>query len=79
VVFLGPLIAGLAVPALIVGLLPRRLAWAGLAVAAVAELSTFALLIDGAAYLLPAGRFLGFAWLIAAGFLLPATRRPANR
>ncbi|MDQ1738462.1 MAG: hypothetical protein QOE53_114 [Pseudonocardiales bacterium] len=79
VVFLGLLIAGMAVPALLVGLLPRWLAWAGLVLAAVAELSTFALLIDGAGVLLPVGRFLGYAWLITAGFLLPRARRSANR
>ena len=75
VVFLGLLLAGMAVPGLLVGLLPRRLAITGLAVAAVAELSTLTLLVAGVSYLLPVARFLGFAWLIAAGFLLPQTRR----
>jgi hypothetical protein len=77
VVFLGLLLAGMAVPALIIGLLPRWLAIAGLVVAAIAELSTLTLLLEGAAYLLPIARFFGFAWLIAAGFLLPLTRRQA--
>jgi hypothetical protein len=75
VVFVGLLLAGMAVPGLLVGLLPRRLAIAGLVLAAIAELSTLTLLVEGAAYLLPVARFLGFAWLIAAGFLLPQTRR----
>ncbi|MFD0571121.1 hypothetical protein ACFQ0T_20410 [Kitasatospora gansuensis] len=74
VVPLGLLVAGLAVPGLLAGLLPRPLAIAGLAVAAVAELSTLALLLDGAAVLLPLARFTGLAWLIAAGFLLPRRR-----
>ena len=74
VVFLGLLVAGIAVPGLLVGLLPRGLAIGGLIIAAVAELSTVTLLVPGAAVLLPIGRFGGFAWLIAAGFLLPLTR-----
>jgi hypothetical protein len=75
VVFLGLLLAGVAVPGLIVGLLPRPLAWAGLVVAVVAELSTLSLLAPGLSVLLPLARFPGLAWLIAAGFLLPR-RRP---
>jgi hypothetical protein len=74
VVFLGLLLAGVAVPGLLVGLLPRWLALAGLVLAAIAELSTLTLLLDGAAFLLPIARFLGFAWLIAVGFLLPQSR-----
>ncbi|MEV7413851.1 hypothetical protein [Streptomyces sp. NPDC089919] len=74
VVLLGLLVAGIAVPGLLAGLLPRALAWAGLAVAAVAELSTLVLLADGAAPLLPVARFAGLLWLIAAGFLLPRRR-----
>ncbi|MEU7870847.1 DUF4386 domain-containing protein [Dactylosporangium sp. NPDC049140] len=74
VVPLGLLLAGVAVPGLLARLLPRWLAWAGLAIAAVAELSTLALLVDGAAYLLPVARFTAIAWLIAAGFLLPRQR-----
>jgi hypothetical protein len=74
VVFLGLLLAGVAVPALLVGLLPRWLALAGLILAAIAELSTLTLLLDGAAFLLPIARFPGFAWLIAVGFLLPQAR-----
>ncbi|MFI8500634.1 hypothetical protein ACIGFK_19375 [Streptomyces sp. NPDC085524] len=74
VVLLGLLIAGIAVPGLLAGLLPRPLAMAGLAVAAVAELSTLVLLADGSALLLPVARFAGLLWLIAAGFLLPRRR-----
>jgi hypothetical protein len=78
VVFLGLLLAGIAVPALLARLLPAWLAWAGLVIAGIAELSTLALLIDLAAYLLPIARFAGLAWLIAAGFLLPRQRARAN-
>ncbi|MGE7386484.1 hypothetical protein ACQKM2_13510 [Streptomyces sp. NPDC004126] len=74
VVLLGLLVAGIAVPALLAGLLPRALAVAGLAVAAVAELSTLVLLADGAALLLPIARFTGLLWLVAAGFMLPRRR-----
>ncbi|MER5861848.1 hypothetical protein [Kitasatospora sp. NPDC002040] len=79
VVPLGLLIAGLAVPGLLAGLLPRWLSIAGLAVAAVAELSTLVLLTEGAALLLPLARFTGLAWLIAAGFLLPRRRVRTER
>lgn len=78
VVPLGLLLAGIAVPGLLAGLLPRWLAWAGLAVAAVAELATLSLLVEGAAYLLPVARFAGLAWLIVAGFRLPLYRIRAN-
>lgn len=72
---LGLLLAGMAVPALILGLLPRWLAWAGLVVAALAELSFLSLAIEPLQFLLPIGRFGGIAWLIAAGFLFPLDRR----
>jgi hypothetical protein len=75
VVPLGLLLAGLAVPALIVGLVPRWLAWASLVLAAVCEVATLTLLWDGLVPLLPIGRFLGLAWLVATGFLLPRDRR----
>lgn len=78
VVPFGLLLAGIAVPGLIVGLLPRWLAIAGLVLAAVAEFSSLTLLIDGAAHLLPVARFGGLAWLIAAAALLPKHRRAAN-
>lgn len=74
VVLLGLLVAGIAVPGLLAGLLPRALAVAGLAIAAVAELSTLVLLTDAAALLLPVARFAGLLWLVAAGFLLPRRR-----
>ncbi|SNT27061.1 hypothetical protein SAMN05216276_103178 [Streptosporangium subroseum] len=74
VVFLGLLVAGIAVPGLLAGLLPRPLAFAGLAIAVIAELSTLTLLVSGAAVLLPVARFTSLVWLIAAGFLLPRSR-----
>jgi hypothetical protein len=74
----GLLVAGVAVPALILRLVPRWLAWVGLVVAALSELSFLALLWPGFDLLLPIGRFGGLAWLIAVGFLLPQTRHARN-
>ncbi|MGK3961411.1 hypothetical protein WMF38_50940 [Sorangium sp. So ce118] len=79
---LGLLLAGICVPALIMGLLPRWLAVAGLVLAAIGELSALSLVIPGALFLVPLTRFPGFIWLIVAGFKLPRERaghgRPAG-
>jgi hypothetical protein len=72
---LGLLLAGIAVPALFFRLLPKWLAVSGLVLAAVGELSALSLVIPGALFLIPLTRFPGFAWLIAAGFKLPAVLR----
>jgi hypothetical protein len=74
VVTLGLLIAGIAVPALIVGLLPRALAWTGLVIAGLAELTTLVLIWPGLSPLLPVCRFTGLVWLIVAGVMLPLRR-----
>ena len=76
VVALGLLLAGIAVPALIVRLLPRWLAVAGLALAVAAQLSTLVLIVPAFGALLPLARFGAMAWLITAGALLPVTRTP---
>lgn len=70
----GLLVAGIAVPALIVRLLPRLLAWVGLMIAAVSELSFVSLAVEPLQVLLPIGRFGGLLWLIVAGFWLPVSR-----
>jgi hypothetical protein len=75
VVFLGLLVAGIAVPAAVGRLLPRPVWIAGIALAAVAELCTIALVSKPAAVLLPIARFGSLAWLITAAALLPTTRR----
>jgi hypothetical protein len=75
VVTLGLLIAGIAVPGLIVGLLPKPVAWTGLAIAGVAELTTLVLIWPELSPLLPVARFTGLVWLIVAGALLPLRRR----
>jgi hypothetical protein len=79
VVGLGLLVAGIAVPALILRFVPRWLAWTGLVIAAVSELSFLSMAIEGLQFLLPVGRFGGLLWLIAVGFLLPQNRAAANR
>ncbi|MDN5917923.1 MAG: DUF4386 domain-containing protein [Pseudonocardia sp.] len=73
--FLALLLAGVAVPSLVLGLLPRALAWAGLVVAGLGMLSVFSLLTPALYVLLPVGRFGGLLWLVAAAALLPLTRR----
>jgi hypothetical protein len=77
VVPLGLLLAGISVPALIVRLLPRPVAWAGLIIAAIAELSTLSLVFPAFAILLPIARFPALIWLVVAGALLP-TQRPKS-
>lgn len=74
VVPLALLLAGVAVPSLILRLTPAPLAWAGLAVAAVGVLSTFTLVTPALDATLPIARFGGLAWIIAASLLLPANR-----
>lgn len=68
------LIAGVAVPSLILRLLPTALAWAGLIVAALGALATFALLTPTLDVLIPIGRFGGIVWLIIVSVTLPLTR-----
>jgi hypothetical protein len=68
------LIAGVAVPGLLLGLLPKALAWAGLIIAGLGALATFALLTPALDALLPIGRFGGLIWLIAVSVTLPLTR-----
>ncbi|RKE20895.1 DUF4386 domain-containing protein [Streptomyces sp. TLI_171] len=71
----GLLAAGVSVSALLAGLLPRALCWAGLVVAAAGMLALLALVADGFMYLLPVVRFGGVVWLLFVAALLPITRR----
>jgi hypothetical protein len=68
------LIAGISVPALLGGLLPKPMAWTGLALAVVGVVSTLTLLSISFGFLLPVVRFGGTLWLVVAAFLLPHTR-----
>jgi len=74
-VALGLLLAGVSVPSLAFGLMPRWIGVLGLIVAVVCELSIFAMLLPQASILIPLGRFPAFVWLIAAGFAMPRALR----
>jgi hypothetical protein len=76
-VFLGLLLAGISVISWFARLLPRWLVWLGLVLAVVAEFSILSLVLAPAVYLLPVARFLGFVWIIGAGFRLPKGRLAA--
>jgi hypothetical protein len=71
VVGVGLLIAGLAVPAVILHTMPAWFGWVGLVLAGISELSFLSLAVDPLQALIPIGRFGGLLWLIVAGFLLP--------
>lgn len=73
------LLAGIAVPGLILRLLPRPLAWSGLVIGAVGVLSSATILTQALDPTLPITRFGGALWLIAVGILLPRTRRRQPR
>lgn len=75
----GLLVAGIAVPSLVLGFMPRWLALLGLVIAALSELGILALLVPAFGFTLPVGRFAGLLWLIAAGFLLPHNRHDIAR
>ena len=75
---LGLLLAGLAVAGLLTRLLPRWLAWTGLVVAALGELSFLSMLVPILGMLIPLTRFPGYLWLIAAGFILPKAIRASS-
>lgn len=79
IVALGLLLAGIAVPGLRVGLLPRALAWSGLAIAAVSELTTLVLIWPVLGVLLPVARVSGLLWLVLAGARLPLRRNDVRR
>ncbi|ORA40129.1 hypothetical protein BST13_00615 [Mycobacterium aquaticum] len=79
IVALGLLVAGIAVPSLLLGLVPRTLAWAGLVIAVLAELATLVLIWPETAAVLPIARFTGFVWLIVVGALLPKRRTDRRR
>jgi hypothetical protein len=77
---MGLLIAGISIPAAFMKLLPKWLIVFGLILAVAGELSWFHLLVfPKLLFLIPLVRFPGFIWLIATGFLLPKTRRPASQ
>jgi hypothetical protein len=78
VVGLGLLVAGVAVPALVLRLAPRWLGWTGLVIAAVCEIGFLTMAVPGVQVLLPVGRYAGLGWLVVIGFLLPTNRSTAR-
>ena len=69
---MGLLMAGVCIPAYFAKLLPRWIVVLGLLLAVAGELSWFNLVFPQALFLIPLVRFVGFVWLIAAGFMLPS-------
>lgn len=76
---MGLLVLGLAVPGVVMGFLPRWLAWAGTVIGVLALLSTFGLVTSLLYPLVPVGRFGGALFLVAVAVLLPHTARDARR
>jgi hypothetical protein len=74
IVALGLLVAGMAVPSLILGLTPRPLAWVGLVTGVFAELTTLVLVWPQLGVMLPIARVAALLWLVVAGALLPLQR-----
>jgi hypothetical protein len=72
---LGLLVAGMAMPGLNMGLLPRPLAWTGLAIAALAEATISVLAWPPLGVMLPIARVAALVWLVVAGARL---RQPAD-
>ncbi len=68
---LGLLVAGMAMPSLNLRLTPRTVAWSGLAIAALAELTMLVLVWQQLGVLLPIARVGALVWLVVAGALLP--------
>jgi hypothetical protein len=75
IVALGLLLAGISVPCLLGGYTHRWVAWLGLILAGIAELSTLSLIAPQAGYLLPVARFGSYFWLIATGFTLTKNKK----
>ena len=74
VVALGVLIGGIATSGLAVGLLPRAVAWAGVAIAALCELTMLVLAWQPLGPALPMARVAALAWLLVAAARLPTHR-----
>lgn len=75
VMFGGLLVAGIAISGLLSRVLPRPVAWAGVAIAVVSEIASLTAAFDALDPLLPIGRFGTLIWLVVLGVVLPANRR----
>jgi len=72
------LLAGVAVPSLILRLVPRWLTIFGLTIAVAGAVSIISLLVPALDVLLPVTRFGGLVFLLAISVALPISRRPAR-
>jgi hypothetical protein len=75
---LGLLMAGVSVPCLFGRFMPRWLAWLGLVLAVIAELTSLYLIAPQVALLLPIARFGSYVWMIGTGFMLVKKPNPAR-
>jgi len=75
VVFTALLLLGVSITSLFGNVLPRWLAWAGIAIGVVCAACALAVAFDALDFLLPIGRFGSLIWLVVIGFLLPSSRR----
>jgi hypothetical protein len=73
---MGLLIAGIAIPAGFMRLLPRWMVVFGVFLGVVGEASWLSLIFPQLVMLIPLTRFPGFIWLMLAGFML-AKKKPA--
>jgi hypothetical protein len=71
---MGLLMAGIAIPAAIMRLLPKWIVVLGIVLAIAGELSWLHLISPALLFLVPLTRFPGFIFLIAVGVALPRTR-----
>jgi hypothetical protein len=79
VVFSGVLVAGVAVTSGFARLLPRWMVGLGVGIGLLSGLSTAIFLVPQSILLLPAARFSGLLWLIAASAMLPRSGRVTER
>ena len=75
---MGLLIAGIAIPAGLMRLLPRWMMIFGIILGIVGETSWLSLFFPKLVLLIPLTRFPGFIWLILSGFMLAGRTAPAN-
>ena len=75
VVSLGLLMAGISVPCLFGGYAPRWLAWKGVILGGIAEISVLGFLFPPFYFLLPLVRFPSTIWMAGMGFTLIRNRQ----
>ena len=75
---LGLLVACIAAPGRTLRLMPRPLAWTGLAIATLAELAPLVLIWPQMAVILPVARISALVWLVAAGAPVGGAQRTAH-